>query len=398
MSIPNILVFYTFPHSPGSLQIGYSPDLSQEIYASVQFKNETCLIKKETTLESLTLQDFCKQNDFNKKMTDVLHLYEMLNQRKYNDPKKFGLVPHKLSKPILTSQFKNLQEKSVLCKDLLKQCDRTLWTGTYGWFAPNSDPEKFGSLFLTPTLMQGKTQWVLMQMGIEEILDRAEWNNTEEIKNLVQKCCEDPELALTIGALQNSENLKKKTQEYEYKTKILAARQDFEPKKNQIRPRLSEMCTTQAAEEVFGKKYMVKIQSFELRPYSVFGWKTVKEERAVPIWAASAILFKIIPAEEVDKLDEMYNLLQNKLKQRNLGTVVKQIQRGSFYENTRTPVQKQNFGGRIHVQHTLEPMMWIVKNKEMFFKHFDIFNATDDQILFLEDKETFAEAYQQPPF
>jgi len=139
LSIPQKLIFYVPPHSPQSLQMVFSEEFEGKVFATCIFKDKKLHIDFAEQQSTLTLNEFVKHNDFYKKMIEVVTLYELLGQRNYSSPSSFGLMPQKLSKALLNSQFRNLQSSSIFCKELTQKSDRTLWSGSYGWFPPDRD-------------------------------------------------------------------------------------------------------------------------------------------------------------------------------------------------------------------------------------------------------------------
>lgn len=166
--------------------------------------------------------------------------HRSLAQRELHHPLKYGLMQRPLSQA-------NQDQPDVIWNPAPNRVapERESECGM-GWFAPDANPEKFGTLFVYPKektngIDTETTTWCLGQIGrAREELDAAAWNDREAVEGLYQQVLDDnSEYHLTIASLGDSEGrLRQQKRLQEERQAIIAARAAFSRQRDRIRPRL----------------------------------------------------------------------------------------------------------------------------------------------------------------
>lgn len=206
----------------------------------------------------------------------------------------------------------------------------------WAWFAPTGDVTVFGTYYIVPVgNVDGESNayrgprfpgigWALCQVGIEQHVEFAAWDDAEGIAAIVNRVLnEDLETAMAIRALTDTEAVSAGLREHRYRTALNVAREVFPA--HAIRPRLvPEIAESLARRESLSTAYRYSngdngrspgVQTLD--DYQVFGW----QNRVKAVNAAYMIRFN---HEEVtsDKVRHYAGLLQAALNPRRLGTVV----------------------------------------------------------------------------
>ena len=281
------------------------------------FNGQTSVITQMRTVRG---QDFLAVQDTAARLQlahDLMFVHTALHRRAANSPARLGLVPVRLPRVGNPSNLTWMIDRRVSTQELARTVPPAYWDGQHGWFAANADPEAFGTLYLAPT---GDVDpiWGLYQVGMDEQVAHARWDDAVGVAGIAARCEEDPDLMLTMRALQNSSVVADAATAHAYRTAVLEARAVFAPKARQVRPRLTDQAVDTVRRELFSDSYWkVRGGVLDLRPYQVFGYHEARENPMV--YGAYSVGFRDPIADET--VHAFAQRLQELLAPRSLGTV-----------------------------------------------------------------------------
>lgn len=297
--------------------------------------------------------------------------HTILAQRERNHPLKHGFTQH-----TLPSENCNATKAFRLPANFrLKDETIPSWENTedVAWFAPDSDPNAFGTLFIYPTHNylsdQPSVVWNVGQVGLGlDVISSAEWHDDEGVAAIFQQVLDnnsDYYLTLaaisdTTGRIKNAKDLHAKYQQ------VMNIRSAFSRQKDRIKPllvadavgnafaRMSESWKDELRKERF---YTEELDILSLNSWSVFGYLN----RPSPLNIAYTINFvpagkskfryrwfpdppQSIPVLPPEHFDDFVRNLAAELAPRSLGTILRAVDECTV-----------NF--------------YIVKNVELFVEH-----------------------------
>jgi hypothetical protein len=296
-----------------------------------------------TTLDGTTANSL---SDALGTLSGLLNLHTVLGRREAHHPRTMGLTAQALPNGHVGFSSRAATAAAGLLgfnTDLLQllvpgALPRELHEEPWGWFAPNSSPEQFGSLYLVaagsldgsdwPDWRSGTQHrtagfpgigWALVQTGVDGYLAFAPWDNEDAIRALVDRALtEDIEQTLTMRALADSESVAEGLRRHEYRSQLYAAREAFVGKL--LRPRLVPDLVAQTATDcgvTLARSYRGPTTTMhELNDYRIFGW------RDTPSRMAAVYSIALDPALNKDAFLAFTSALQNGLDARRLGTVM----------------------------------------------------------------------------
>lgn len=286
--------------------------------------------------------------------TSIVPYLTSLVHRERNHPEGHGLVLKRLSKrhdvqTYTYSQWSRLYVRNKVNTSL------PLWesiTAPSGWFAPNGDPEKFGTLFMYTAYeeeYQGsdeilRVRWCLGQVGRGHVeVASAAWDDADGVARLAQDVIEnEAEAYLAMAALtDDAESLNDERETQDRRQSLLVSRDAFTRPRDRIRPRLVLEALSQAwgnTEYAFCATVKDHYYSKETRVYSLNDRDIFDGFRKnSPLNAAARILFEqnepyrysyqspaprrpLIPPSDFDGYAQELSALVNEKK---LGTVLR---------------------------------------------------------------------------
>lgn len=274
--------------------------------------------------------------------------HRSLAQRELHHPMKFGLVRKPL--PQINHNDPDNVWIGALGRDIAPE--REIADGM-GWFAPDADPEDFGTLFIYSGEQTGDPEnssvvWRLGQIGQpRRALATAKWDDATETEAIYRQVLDDnSDYYLTIATLDDSDGRLRELRKKQNKRKaILLAREAFARPKDRIRPRLVEDAEHRAF-ALMGETWADELKSVHgyaretlnetLDAYEVFDYNKrpkpaniAREIRFVP-FAKSSYWWRRQNAApsaalSADHFDEYAKLLAAELAPRALGTVLRTV-------------------------------------------------------------------------
>jgi hypothetical protein len=240
------------------------------------------------------------------------------------------------------------------------------WDGTYGWFAPDVDPEAFGQFFLYVTADNDEVIWEVRQVGLEApAVNEARWDDAAGIRRIQEFCrTENPEHTLTVHALSDSGSVRTSRRKHDFALAVKAAREALARKKDQLKPRLTEAAVLSAArdsQELVSGTMLVRasVHVDNLTPYEVFGYRYQRDALPAVYGAARVLLHErarppgIATALSEEFLTRFALQVQDNLDQRRLGTL-------------------------FTVEYEDHTSLWIVKNSDLVQRHLAAFGIPAD--------------------
>lgn len=327
LTVPDrVAVFCPSPEDRGLSLHGQAED---DLFATVVFDGESGVVYPRQTPNGIPCEQLALYADRLTSVEEFAHVYLLVSRRAASGVAGLGLLPHELPRQQRRPSLTWLIDRSPLAESFLKErVHPGYWNTRAGWFAEGASPTAFGTLFVQPG--HDDATWRLFQVGLDDPLDEAEWNDREGLARLAARCAEDPDLALTVRALEDADAVRESAERHRVRLGVLQARQAFAAKSSRVKPRLLENICSEAVRDA-GVTSSAWVQIHDLRPYDVFGaWgATRKEDQPEAIYAAVEIRCPQPMHTGVRRgprtpppvsFEELATEVQQKLDERKLGT------------------------------------------------------------------------------
>jgi len=220
----------------------------------------------------------------------------------------------------------------------------------YGWFAPNTDPERVGTPYLAPAFgnLGSLVGWKIRRVGITHTEkttigyvdtaahndEFAAWNDPDGIQRLADACSEcDVDYAETLTMLENPEAYAADTKMFALQKLYSDAREDFSRPKDSIKP----VVVSQLIDQTCPRSGSLRptITDVDLIPYS---W-AVLPHRSKPIYVGLYFVFR--PDALAEEVSEVLRVIDQRLQEMSLG-ILREGSDGTF---------------------------WVLKNEELILRH-----------------------------
>lgn len=274
--------------------------------------------------------------------------HQAFAQLSANHPSKFGLVRGKVSSAHKEVSKVPLNLESLSFKGPVDLPYEDFEDST-AWFAPDADPNQFGTLFVYLTSVPEENEyaaardlyWSLGQvgrLGVEN--NTAKWNDYETIKIMFEQVLRDEsETYLTLAALSGEgKTLQTQKQKQEYRASVIAARESFRRARDQVKPRIVRNVLKSVTDNMpnewkyalydFSSSAVLDINS--LRTPDAFP----SNEKLAPINAAGTLTYIIYPTatetsrphteEELEHFfAPLVTVLGQQVHEKNLGSIIR---------------------------------------------------------------------------
>lgn len=276
----------------------------------------------------------------------VMALFEQVHRIAHLHPARFGLVPHQ-HQPLGRMDYRSPEGASPLAglvpDVVLPAAVDHRFIGT-GWFHPDADPSVFGTVYLVPVFVSspsphgrriGVPGWRVRTVGMSADGQFVQWDDVAGIEAVVRRTAEDPEIVATEHVLMDSASAAQDLQRHNRRVQVLAARDSFSVKRNQVRPRLTQDAVEKAVHEYrrSGENGWSNVVSsrHDLSPFDVVGYSrdggnlwagwTLSVNRSRARWTEGR---SVTPEETVtqeEARDQFAQFLIAQVAERSLGKV-----------------------------------------------------------------------------
>ena len=283
------------------------------------------------------------------KVSSALELHKYLSEFFAIHPSQLGLVPHQV-KPEANLSAAVIDQVGWIngvdrefSKTLLSQLPMSWCDAGVGWFAPNADPTKMGTLYtqhgyskpgedgVTFSLTSNHPRndpgayfsWHVVKVGFTgTIVKTSLVGNREEMVSLANTIIESNSSALMVetALTLSPEKMRDAIKKHNQKVAIMAARPHFEDKAARVQPKLVGYAI-EAPRETFGIK--VGFRNSDGSSYfeqTLDSWLILGGIRVEPLLGAIVINFNENVSKE-RRIAYAQAILAN-LNQRNLGKVL----------------------------------------------------------------------------
>lgn len=167
-----------------------------------------------------------------------------LLQRGRNHPADHGLVPREVRQGLASPDELFPGHEIVVHTSPFPQNEVNPYIA---WFAPDADPYKFGALYVghqrRGLVGEQRTHWFLGQVGLNNVIESARWDDEEGCATIFGKAAEQDEETVDAGLVASAltvEDFAARRAATENRARKLRARDAFTRLRDRVKPRLIE--------------------------------------------------------------------------------------------------------------------------------------------------------------